>query len=174
MKRLFMTLLALFAVAGPLLAHGKGRLKLGSQRLTPGGTVELTGSEFAKSESFAILLVGAAGRTRLGEVRSNDSGRFTITVTLPATLEPGSYRIAMEASDKDLVATADVQVTETHMAAGHAHAEGTDDHAHADATPSTEPLALDRARTPVVMGGAVATIVIALIAGGVLLRRGEA
>jgi hypothetical protein len=174
MKRILMTLLALVAAAGPLVAHGKGRLKLGSNRLTAGGTVELTGTEFAKNELFAVLLVGAAGRTRVGEVRADSAGKFTITITLPADVAPGSYRIAMEASDDDLVATADVQVAAgTAVAADdHPHDDGAaHEHSGEDAAPSTEPLALERARSPVVTGGALAGIIAALAVGTLLLRK---
>ncbi len=165
----FLTLLALLVLAAdPLLAHGKGRLKLGSQHLMVGGTVELTGTEFAKRETFTILLVGAAGRTELGTVKSDSAGKFVITVTVPAATAPGNYRIALEASDDDEVASADAMVMGESVAtldehAGNQHAGGE--------MPSHEPLQLARARSPLVTGGAVTAIIAALALGGVLLRR---
>lgn len=175
-KRAFAMVLAAALVGGPLLAHGKGKLKLESQRLVPGGQVEMTGTEFAKSETFSVLLVGAAGRTTLGKVKADSAGRFAASFALPGDLAPGSYRIAVEASDKDLVASADVQIEAgaSLAAAGHTHAEGEEhgDEGHADeVAPSTERLELDRARSPAVTGSALAGIVAALALGVMLLRR---
>jgi hypothetical protein len=185
-RHILTTMLALAAMAGPLFAHGKGRLKLDSQRLVPGGQVDITGTEFAKNERFTVLLIGAAGRTRLTEVKSDSAGRFQLTVTIPVDLAPGSYRIAMEASDRDLVATANVQIEPGTAMAGaghthtegeeHAHAEG-EEHAHAegeehaDGEPSTEPLELVRARSPLVTGGALFSVLAAFGVGVLLLRK---
>lgn len=151
------------------VAHGKGKLKLGSQHLTVGGTVELTGTEFAKKEPFTVLLIGASGRTRIGEVNSDSLGKFSATLTIPATVAPGSYRLALEASDDDEAASADVML----MAGENAVVAG--DHQQAQhaggQTPSHEPLQLSRARSPLVTGGAIATIVAMFAVGGLLLRR---
>jgi len=79
----------------------------------------------------------------------------------------------MEAEDGDVVVTADVQVAAgTAVAAEeHHHDEGAE---HDDGTPSTEPLELDRARSPAVTGSALAGIVAALAIGTLLLRRNGA
>lgn len=170
MRRTLITSVLLFLVAGTLLAHGKGKLKLGSQHLTVGGTVELTGTEFAKKEPFTVLLIGTSGRTTIGEVRSDSLGKFSATVTVPATLAPGSYRLALEASDDDEAASADVM-----LMAGE-NAVVADDHQQAQHAgdgqpPSHQPLQLARARSPLVTGGAIAAIVAMFALGGVLLRR---
>jgi len=163
-------MLALVLGAGALLAHGKGRLKLASQHLVAGGTVELTGSEFAKKEAFNILLVGASGRTKLGEVRSDGDGKFAITVTVPPTAKPGSYRVVIEAADDDdEVANADAMV----MAGGSSAKVAEHDMSQHEGMdmPSREPLKLDRARSQIVTGGAITAIMLAFAIGGVLLRR---
>lgn len=159
-------LIATLAVAAGL-AHGQGKLKLSTKQLIPGGTVELTGSEFAKKEPFAVLLVGAAGRTEMGEVKSDSAGKFVATMTVPPAVKPGSYRLVLEASDDDEAASANVQVLAGQVVATAASAE----HQHGDTTPSAEPMALDRARSPVVTGGVVVSILVMLVAGSLLLRR---
>ena len=168
MKRILTAALLLSLVAAGY-RHGKGRLKLGSQHLMVGGTVELTGSEFAKKEDFNVLLIGSAGRTSLGEVKSDADGKFSITVTIPATAQAGSYRVVIEAADDDdEVAAADAMVMAAASMAG--AEDGPRQHEGMD-MPSREPLKLDRARSPIVTGGAVTAIVLAFALGGVLLKR---
>lgn len=159
-------LIATLAIAAGLI-HGQGKLKLSSKQLTPGGTVELTGTEFAKKEAFTVMLLGAAGRTELGEVNSDSAGKFVATMTVPASVKPGSYRLVLEASDDDVVVSADVKVIAGQAVATAESAE----HHHEDAMPSADPLELDRARSPIVTGSVVASVVLLLAVGGVLLRR---
>jgi hypothetical protein len=159
-------LIAALAVSAGLI-HGQGKLKLSTKQLTPGDTVQLTGTEFAKKEPFTVLLVGAAGRTEMGEVKSDSAGKFTATLTVPAAVAPGSYRLVLEASDDDEAASANVVV----MAGGtvaHVHADSAE---HTEHTPTADPLELERARSPLVTGGVVLSIVVMLAAGGLLLRR---
>src|SRR5262249_33493804 len=95
------------------LPHGKGKLKLDSQHLMAGQAVAVTGSEFAKSESFSILLVRAASRTTLAEIKSDAEGKLSLSLTLPAAAKAGNYRIVVEAADDDdEVASADAMLME--------------------------------------------------------------
>ena len=160
------TLLMLLALSTAAL-HGGGKLKLASKHLMVNAAFELSGTEFAKKESFTILLIGAAGRTKLGEITTDTAGKFATKVTIPASAKAGSYRLILEASDDDEAATADVMVmVEGEMAAT------PEDHDHEQMEmPSHDPLTLDRARSPLVTGGAVVTILAALTLGGLLLRR---
>jgi len=161
MKTILTALLALAVL------HGGGKLKLASKHLMVNSPFELTGTQFPKKESFTILLIGATGRTKLGEIKSDTAGKFSTSVTIPATVKAASYRLILEAEDDDEAATVDVMV----MAEGGMAAE-TESRDHEDMEmPSHEPLALDRARSPLVTGGAVTSIVLALALGGLLLRR---
>jgi len=162
-------LIAAMLTLGATFAHGGGKIKLASKHLMVNAAFDLTGTEFAKKEPFTILLVGAAGRIKLGEVKSDSAGKFKLSVTIPASTQPGSYRLMLEASDDDEAATTDVMVmADEGMAVAGQH----DATQHEDMDmPSKEPLELARARSPLVTGGAVITIVLALAVGGVLLRR---
>ena len=164
MKRV---LIAALLTLGAAL-HG-GQIKLASKHLMVNAAFELTGTAFAKKEPFTILLVGTAGRIKLGEVNSDSAGKFKLTVTVPAGTKPGSYRLMLEASDDDEAATTDVMVmADEGMAVAGEH----DAVQHEDMDmPTNDPLELTRARSPLVTGGAVVTIVLALAMGGVLLRR---
>jgi len=149
--------------------HGGGKLKLASKHLTAGVAFEVIGTEFAKKEPFTVLLIGASGRSKLGEVRSDSAGKFTASFTVPAMHAAGSYRLVFEASDDDEAASADVMV----MTDGSAVAAGEHEKSQHEGgdMPSHEPLQLDRARSPLVTGGAITTIVLMLAVGGFLLRR---
>ena len=163
------TILTLLAITVTAL-HSGGKLKLASKHLMVNAAFELIGTEFAKKESFTILLIGPAGRTKLGEIKTDTAGKFAATLTTPASVKPGSYRLIVEASDDDEAATADVMVMANDGMAVVAEEHDPGQHEDMDMA-SPEPLRLDRARSPLVTGGAVATIVLALAAGGLLLRR---
>lgn len=150
--------------------HGGGKLKLASKHLMVNAAFELTGTEFAKKEPFTILLVGAAGRIKLGEVKADTAGKFKLMVTIPAGTRPGSYRLMLEASDDDEASTTDVMVMADEGMVAVAGERDAGQHDDMD-MPSHEPLQLDRARSPLVTGGAITSIVLMLAVGGFLLRR---
>ena len=169
--RTFVTLsiLAVLAVlaAWPSVAraHGKGVLKLADRRLVAGGTVRVNGERFPKASSLVILLVGPAGRMRLGEVRTDTAGAFRAAPVVPADLPVGAYRLVVLASDGDEVGALDVELV---PAAARDHEAG---HAEGSPDPTARSLSLDRERDLRTTGGAVIGIVAALVAGGLLLRR---
>jgi hypothetical protein len=153
-------------------AHGQGQLKLETTNLTPGMALHLTGAKFPKGESFDVLLAGPSGRTQLKHIMADADGAFHDFVIVPEGLPPGSYRIVLIASDDDEVATADVQ-----LAAGPAAANpvmGMAGHDMSKMGASADPLALPRARSPWVTGGAVLAIGFALVIGAAAVLRSPA
>ena len=149
-----------------LTPHEKGVLQLANRRLASGDTVRVVGDKFSPRAKLSLMLLGVAGRVRLGEVQTDTAGAFVDSVALPLELAPGSYRLVAVAADGDEVATLDVEV----VAASSLPTETHDVHEEI-AEPTSEPLKLDRARSPWVSGGALASIVLALAAAGALLRR---
>lgn len=152
-------------------AHEQGVLKPASRALTAGDSLPLAGEKFSKNATLKLLLVGVGGRVGLGEVRTDTKGGFTTRLLVPSGVARGAYRLVALATDGDEVAGLDVTVNALaageHTGAGehaqHERAAGPDE-------PSAEPLALERARSPLVTGGAVGGIVLALALAGVLLR----
>ena len=144
------------AAASPL--HPEGVLRLSDRHLVQGSTVQIGGEKFSENGSLDLVLVGVAGRFTLGRVTADSVGGFESSLEIPADLEVGSYRLVAIASDGDEVASLNVDIL------GQPEAELTDGSA-------AEPLAVGRAGRPWVTGGAVVGIVLALVAGGMLLRR---
>lgn len=154
------------ALAALAAVHGKGILKVADRRVVAGDTVQVSGEKFPKAATVVMLLVGPSGRTPLDTIRTDTSGRFRVVPLIPADLPTGTYRIIVLASDGDEVGALDVEIV---PAAQRAHPAG--HMTEAAAEPSAQPLPLQRARSPVVSGGALAFIVVGGIAGGLLLRR---
>ncbi len=147
-------------------AHERGVLRLPTRQLVVGDSVRVVGEKFGRGTALTLALVGIDGRVTLGEVRSDTAGAFARFVEIPADIRPGAYRLVAIASDDDEVATLDVTVSPPRslsVAAADGDAHTTE--------PTAEPLELERARHPIVSGGAVAVIVLALLVGGALLRR---
>ncbi len=152
------------ATAPPL--HPEGVLKLSDRQLVQGSTVQIGGEKFSRNGNLDLVLVGVAGRFTLGKVTADSVGGFESSFEIPADLEVGSYRLVALASDGDEVASLNVDLL------GQPEAELTDGSGLGEKEgPSAEPLAVDRAGRPWVTGGAVVGIVLALVAGGMLLRR---
>jgi hypothetical protein len=151
------------ALAAPL--HPEGTLKLEDRTLVPATTVQVGGEKFHEGGTLHLVLVGVTGRIPLGEVTADSVGAFTTAVALPADLEIGAYRLVAVATDGDEVASLDVELVAPpeEPRAEHEHPEM--------AEPTAEPLALDRADSAWVTGGALIGIVLALVAAGVLLYK---
>lgn len=156
---------AIAAVATDAVADPRGTLKLASRTLVPGGTVQIDGERFARGKTLELVLIGLDGRIRLGDVIADSVGRFARLFDTPADLDAGPYRLVAIAADGDEVASLNVELMAApeEPEAGDAHPEA--------AEPTGEPLALDRAESPWVTGGALVGIVFALVAGGLLLRK---
>lgn len=162
MLRLMAVLAVLVSVAA---VHGKGVLRLADRRLVAGDTARVSGEKFPKASRLVMLLVGPAGRTRLSDVQTDTAGVFRAAPVIPAELPVGAYRLVVLASDGDEVGALDVEVvpaTQRGHPAGHTDTAG---------EPSPRPLSLQRARNPWVTGGTLAVILVAVVVGGLLLRR---
>ena len=165
------------AIAADALRHPEGTLKLAERQLVAGSTVPIRGEQFADHGKLELLLVGVAGRFRLGDVTADSVGGFAKSFDIPADIELGTYRLVAIATDDDEVASLNVEVLAAVPNAdeepGHAEGPGhSEDGEHVEnAEPTDEPLTLDRAGSPWVRGGAVVGIIIALVGGGLLLRK---
>ncbi len=165
------------AIAADALRHPEGTLKLAERQLVAGSTVPIGGEKFAEHGKLDLLLVGVAGRFRLGDVTTDSVGGFTESFDIPADLELGAYQLVAIATDGDEVASLNVELlaaaSDANEEQGHADGAGhSEDGEHAEGSePNDEPLALDRAGSPWVRGGAVVGIIVALVGGGLLLRK---
>ena len=162
------------AVAADALRHPEGTLKLAERQLVAGSTVPIGGEKFAEDGKLELLLVGVAGRFRLGDVTADSVGGFAESFDIPADLALGAYRLVAIATDGDEVASLNVELLAESPAPGKGPGLSEDDGGHAESAadgPTDEPLILERAGSPWVRGGAVVGIIIALVGGGLLLRR---
>ncbi len=154
-------------LASQIDAHEKGVLKLATQRLVQGDSVEATGQRFSRRAPLTIELVGIAGRTRLDEVRTDSLGAFRRALVVPANLSRGSYRVVVVAADGDEVASVEVSVVARASAPMSSHVRQ-------ENPPTARPLALIRARSPLMTGGALAIIALTFVTGVMLLRQSPA
>ncbi len=176
------------AIAADALRHPEGTLKLTERQLVAGSMIPIGGEKFAKHGKLKLLLVGVAGRFPVGDATADSVGAFSESFGIPAGIEPGAYRLIAVAVDGDEVASLNVEL----LAESPAPDEGSalsedaglseddtahpdDGHSHdvesAEESPTDEPLTLDRAASPWIRGGAVVGIIIALVGGGLLLRK---
>jgi hypothetical protein len=163
------------AIAADASRHPEGVLKLADRQLVAGTTVPIRGQEFAEHGKLELLLVGVAGRFRLGDVTADSVGDFTQSFDIPADLDVGTYRLIAVATDDDEVASLNVELlaapVDADMGTGHMEDDRSHDAESAEDAPTDEPLILDRAGSPWVRSGAVVGIIIALVGGGLLLRK---
>ena len=148
-------------IADDALRHPEGTLKLAERQLVAGSAVPIGGEKFAEHGKLELLLVGVTGRFSLGDVTADSVGGFAESFDIPVDLELGAYRLVAIATDGDEVASLNVEL----LAAAPSSDE---DAGHA---PTDEPLILDRTGGRWVRGGAVVGIMIALVGGGLLLRK---
>lgn len=131
----------------------------------------LAGDTFPPNGRLALSLVGIGGRTVLGSVRTDGAGAFRASLAVPRAVAPGAYRLVAVAGDGDEVASLEVAIapptgtTSPPVHEGMAHEAGA-----AQPMPSSQPLDLRRARSDLVTGTAIASIVLALGLAIVLLR----
>ena len=157
------------AVATSLAAvHEEGVLKLASRALVAGDSLPVKGEKFTKRSPLTLALAGMAGRLSLGTLQTDSTGALTAIVLVPRDAAAGSYRLVAIAEDGDEVASLDVTVS---AAAATDHAAMPSHEGMEMDEPSSEPLALDRARSPLVTWSVVTGIGLAVVGGVVLLRR---
>ena len=169
------------AIAADALRHPEGTLKLTERQLVAGSMIPIGGEKFAKHGKLKLLLVGVAGRFPVGDATADSVGAFSESFGIPAGIEPGAYRLIAVAVDGDEVASLNVELLAESPAPDEGSALSEDDTAHpddghhdaesAEEPPTDEPLTLDRAGSPWVRGGALVGIIIALVSGGLLLRK---
>ncbi len=97
-------------IAADALRHPEGTLKLAERQLVAGSTVPIRGEQFADHGKLELLLVGVAGRFRLGDVTADSVGGFAKSFDIPADIELGTYRLVAIATDDDEVASLNVEV----------------------------------------------------------------
>ena len=160
-------LIGLSAIGQATSAHEQGVLKLARREFPSGDSLPLAGEKFSRNSQLTLSLVGVGGRLTLRDVQVDAAGTFRTALLVPATVAPGAYRLVALAEDGDEVASLDVTVSAA--AAEHASMPGHEGMEMDE--PSSEPLALERARSPLVTWSVVAGIGLAVVAGAVLLRR---
>ncbi|MBI3981297.1 MAG: hypothetical protein HY337_00170 [Gemmatimonadetes bacterium] len=160
--------LALAVATTVAAVHEEGVLKLATRALVAGDSLPVKGEKFTKRSPLTLALAGMAGQLSLGTVRTDSTGAFTASVLVPRDAAPGSYRLVATAEDGDEVASLDVTVSAA-AAADHASMPGHEGMEMDE--PTSEPLALDRARSPLVTWSVVTGIGLAVAAGVVMLRR---
>jgi hypothetical protein len=109
------------------LAHEEAVLRSSQTSVAAGSSIELSGSDFAGTESYQLRLLGVLDEYDVGRVEADSSGVFSHQLAVPAEVAPGAYQVVAVASDGDVVARLDVTVlaaaaggTTGTMAADHA------------------------------------------------------
>ena len=149
-------------------AHETGVLKPATKQLAAGDSLAIAGEKFTKNSPLELFLVGINGRTRLGEIEVDSTGRFATRMLVPTGVASGGYRLVAVALDGDEVATVDVAVSVAES--GHAMGEHAEMPMAMPDEPTSQSLGLERASNPVVTWSVVAGILAMLTLGGVLLR----
>jgi len=92
-----------------VLAHGGTEVAVKGE-VRANGLIELEGEEFAPNDSVRVeLRKDGAEPIKLGEVAADGDGSFSVSLHVPAVVEPGIYRLAAEGKES---AEADVTVLE--------------------------------------------------------------
>jgi methionine-rich copper-binding protein CopC len=158
---------------GRAAAHEEGVLRLADARATAGRTLEVGGEKFSAGTPFRLLLKGALKEYELTTVETDAQGNFSLVLPIPATVEPGAYRLVAVAPDGDDAAAADLEIE----AAPAAPEEAPDEEgAHAaleSQTPSAEELAIERSWSGIEWFVIGMLFGAALTAGIVGIRSGE-
>jgi hypothetical protein len=78
--------------AAPVAAHGQLILELGSERIQPGGLIEIRG-DFGVGEVLEVALISKADGSRrlIATISAVEDGPFQSYVTLPADVPVGDY-----------------------------------------------------------------------------------
>ena len=136
LRSILMVVAALLAVGAVIVAgaataaaHGNPEVKIEPNPATFGGEVTIEGEGFEEDAEISLVLEGVLGEVSLGSVTTDAEGLFSLTVELPSSAAPGSYRV--RAAGADDVAVADVRIQEGAGGAAPAaeHAAGVGFHA---------------------------------------------
>jgi hypothetical protein len=171
----FVALLAASGVDGA--AHEEAVLRSSQSSASAGASLELSGSDFAGSETYTLRLLGVLNEYDAGEVAADSAGTFTHRLAVPADVAPGAYQVVAIASDGDVVARLDITILERN-AGGAASAPGEGAAGGQESDPSSaarhDDIRIERDRSGIEWG--VIGLVIGL-AGGVglgMVRRAAA
>ena len=162
-RSLFIALLASLFSVSVALAHGEPTISVQPSVAAPGGQITITGADMEDGEVFKITLESASGIFELGRVtatQNGDEAGFTAAFMLSSDLTPGSYLLRCVAEDGD-TATADLTIASS----GQMNTQPME--------ASAEPLAVDRSKSPLLIGS---VIVLALVSAGLgvwLIRKRE-
>lgn len=100
--------LAMTLRVAPVQAHGNPEVKVDPNPADFGGEVTIEGEGFEGEDKVSLILEGVLGETALDTVTTDSEGMFSLTLTLPSSASPGSYRIRAVGSDD--VAIADLRI----------------------------------------------------------------
>lgn len=91
--------------AASALGHGgDANLALSRERVDPGDSLTVTGTDVAPLEEVPVQLVGPDEPLVLGIARGDEHGDFSLIVIIPADTPVGDYSIAVTTPDEALVA----------------------------------------------------------------------
>lgn len=111
MRRIVMSVVLLFLLTREAAAHGKGTIVLGAKTVGVGGELSVQGMKLPKGASLLLQLRGSLQTYALGNVSTDDEGRFNAHFVLPAAARVGSYAVVVVAGDGDIAARADLAIT---------------------------------------------------------------
>ena len=87
-----LVLIFVLSFASPALAHvDEPRLEINTDRMSPGGIVDVRGVAFDYEESVTLALIGSQADIPLGEINANLEGEFMHIAVLPSDLVEGTY-----------------------------------------------------------------------------------
>ncbi len=157
-------LAVLLVLVGSVSAHGEG-ITVTPTKAAPGDKVTVKGEDWDGSPMVTLSLKGQP----LGKVQADEDGSFTIEVTIPTSMSPGSYEItATNPEGED--STAELQIVSAGAMAGADKAAPNEAMAGTEKTASGEESKnvewrVNTATTPAERAGAAALIVVAALVG---------
>lgn len=88
--------LALAFSAGSVAAHGETYLQLGSERIQPGGQIEVR-ADLGAGDAFEATLISKADGSRriLGTLPATEEGHLQTYLTIPADVPAGDYLVEL-------------------------------------------------------------------------------
>jgi methionine-rich copper-binding protein CopC len=155
------TTLAIMSITSFAFAHGGAEVSVSPAAASPGGEVDVHVEGYGPETTVSVTLEGVRGSVLAGTVTTDSEGDATLTVTLPADLQPGSY--SLKAAGGDDSETTDLSVTAT--------AQGGQTPTGASSPAPGEQSFTYRQPTAQWVGIAVAAMVVALAGFALVLRR---
>ena len=87
----------------PVLSHGdEPRVEISSERITPGGVIEVRGVDFEREELVTLMLISGDTAIPFGEVTADLEGIFLQIVTVPVDLPEGRYNFLAITDDHNV------------------------------------------------------------------------